>query len=81
VWRMVWVIKSLLANDVEVAGAVALGIAVHPHVEKLCAFPDLEAKAGVAAGIGGDDGFNDAVQQAIGVPDLGFDELGLIAHL
>ena len=71
----------MLANDVEMAGAVALGVAVHPHVEKLFAAADLEAEAGhTGVGRGGDDGFNDAVQQLVGVLDLGRDESGGMAH-
>ena len=63
------------------AGAISLGVAVHPHVEKVSAAADLEAEAGhTVVGLGGDDGFNDAVQQLIGVLDLGRDELGGRAH-
>jgi len=51
------------------------------HVEKLFAAADLEAEAGHAVvGLGGDDGFNDAVQQLVGVLDLGRDESGGMAH-
>ena len=49
--------------------------------EKLFAAADLEAEAGhTVVGLGGDDGFNDAVQQLMGVLDLGRDESGGMAH-